>query len=129
MPELSDNGEVLRFLAASVESVRLKVDRIDERTEAIEGRVANIEGRVVTIEGRMATIEGRVATIESRMATKDDITMVRGDIERLDLRLDAIDRGLTIRLDTTDLSISRLRSAVYLLAKDQPEILKLLGQA
>ncbi len=108
MPESSDNGEILRFLAASVESVRLKVDRIDERTTATEGRVV---------------------TIESRMATKDDITMVRGDIERLDLRLDGIDRSLTIRLDTMDLSISRLRSAVYLLAKDQPEILKLLGQA
>jgi hypothetical protein len=26
-----DNGEILRFLAASVESVRLKADRIDER--------------------------------------------------------------------------------------------------
>ncbi len=115
MPELSDNGEILRFLAASVESVRLKVDRIDERTTVIEGRVA--------------TIESRTATIESRMATKDDVTMVRGDIERLDLRLDGIDRSLTIRLDTMDLSISRLRSAVYLLAKDQPEILKLLGQA
>jgi hypothetical protein len=107
MPESSDNGEILRFLAASMESVRLKVDRIDERTIALEGRVA---------------------TIESRMATKDDITIVRGDIERLGLRLDGIDRSLTTRLDTMDLSISRLRSAVYLLAKDQPEILKVLGQ-
>jgi hypothetical protein len=82
---------------------------------------------MATIEGRMATIEGGTAAIESRMATKDDITMVRGDIERLDLRLDGIDRTLTVRLDSTDLSLSRLRSAVYLLAKDQPEILKLLG--
>jgi hypothetical protein len=120
MAEQSDNSEILRFLAASVESVRLKVDRIYERTTTIESRMA-------TIEGRMATIEGRTASIESRMATKDDITLVRGDIERLDLRLDGIDRTLTIRLDTTDLSLSRLRSAVYLLAKDQPEILKLLG--
>lgn len=84
------------------------MDRIDERTTAIESRVSDIE---------------------SRMATKDDITMVREDIERLDLRLDGIDRSLTTRLDTMDLSISRLRSAVYLLAKDQPEILKLLGQS
>jgi hypothetical protein len=106
MAEQSDNGEILRFLAASVESVRLKVDRIDESTTALERRTASIE---------------------SRMATKDDVTLVRGDIERLDLRLDGIDRSLTIRLDTTDLSLSRLRSAVYLLAKDQPEILKLLG--
>jgi hypothetical protein len=106
MAEQSDNGEILRFLAASVESVRLKVDRIDESTTALERRTASIE---------------------SRMATKDDVTLVRGDIERLDLRLDGIDRALTVRLDTVDLSLSRLRSAVYLLAKDQPEILKLLG--
>ena len=122
MPQSPDNGEILRFLAASMESVRLKVDRIEERTIAIEGRIT-------TIEGRMATIEGRVASIESRMATKDDITIVRGDIERLGLRLDGIDRSLTTRLDTMDLSISRLRSAVYLLAKDQPDILKVLGQS
>jgi hypothetical protein len=101
MPEPSDNGEILRFLAASVESVRLNVERMSER----------------------------IASIEDRMATKDDITVVRGDIERLDLRLDGIDRAVTLRMDTMDLSISRLRSAVYLLAKDQPEIQKLLGQA
>jgi hypothetical protein len=71
----------------------------------------------------------RTSAIERRMATKDDITTVREDIERLDPRLDGIDRSLTIRLDTMDLSISRLRSAVYLLAKDQPELLKLLGHA
>jgi hypothetical protein len=101
MPEPSDNGEILRFLAASVEFVRLNVERMSER----------------------------IASIQDRMATKDDITMVRGDIERLDLRLDGIDRAVTLRMDTMDLSISRLRSAVYLLAKNQPEIQKLLGQA
>jgi hypothetical protein len=70
-----------------------------------------------------------IARIYERMATKDHITMIRGDIERVDLRLDGIERAVTLRMDTMDLSLSRLRSAVYLLAKDQPEIQKLLGQA
>jgi hypothetical protein len=106
MPESRENGDILRFLAASVESLRLKVEEMN---------------------ARMATTDD-IARIYERMATKDDITMVRGDIERVDLRLDGIDRAITLRLDTMDLSISRLRSAVYLLAKDQPEIQKLLGQ-
>ena len=46
------------------------------------------------------------------MSIKDDITIVRGDIVRLDLRLDGIDRALTTRLDTMDLSISRMRREV-----------------
>jgi hypothetical protein len=115
MADSRENGEILRFLAASVESIRLKVEQIGERTTSIQGRIVSIEGRI--------------GSIEERMATKDDITMVRGDIERVDLRLDGIDRAIALRLDTMDLSVSRLRSAVYLLSKDQPEIQKLLGQS
>jgi hypothetical protein len=107
MPESSENGEILRFLAASAESIRLRVEEMNER---------------------MATKDD-IARIYERMATKDHITMIRGDIERVDLRLDGIERAVTLRMDTMDLSLSRLRSAVYLLAKDQPEIQKLLGQA
>jgi hypothetical protein len=116
MPDPSDNGEVLRFLAASVESIRLKVEEMNERM-ATKDDIARIYEHMATKDDI------------ARMATKDDITVVRGDIERLDLRLDGIDRAVTLRMDTMDLSISRLRSAVYLLARDQPEIQKLLGQA
>jgi hypothetical protein len=89
------------------------------------------------IESRMATrfdsIESRMETMAtkddlSRMATKDDVTILRGDIQRVELRLDHIDRAVTTRQDQFDLSLSRLRSAVYLLAKDQPEIQRLLGE-
>ena len=86
MPLSPDKGEILRFLAASVEAVRLKVDGIDERFIAMEGRVA---------------------TIESRMATKDDITIVRGDIERVDLRLDGIDRASLSRANQVDALLLR----------------------
>jgi outer membrane protein TolC len=70
-----------------------------------------------------------------RMATKSDIarlevqlTAVRGDIEQVHLRLDSIERALTARLSQIETEVSRLRSVVYLLVKDKPEMLRLLGQ-
>ena len=53
---------------------------------------------------------------------------IRGDIERVQLRLDSIDRALRARLDQIESEMSRLRSVVYLLVKDRPEMLRLLGQ-
>lgn len=84
-----------------------------------------------------------IEIIRDRMATKDDltqletrfeaqlkaqITAVRGDIEQVHIRLDNIERTLSVRLDQMEAEISRLRSVVYLLAKDRPEVLRLLGQ-
>jgi hypothetical protein len=56
-------------------------------------------------------------------------TIVRGDIEQLHLRLDSIERALRARLDHVEAEISRLRSVLYLLVKDKPDMLRLLGQA
>ncbi len=85
-------------------------------------------------------------TLESmrdQMATKDDlrslevrltdkleaeVTALRGDIERVHLRLDSLEKMLRVRLDQMDAEISRLRSVLYLLVKDRPELLRLLGQ-
>ena len=102
-----DHDGLLRHLAANVESIR---DAVGD------------------IQGQVEQLTQRVDRIEDRMATKDDVTFIRGDIERVELRLDLIDRAVTTRHDQFDLSLSRLRSAVYLLAKDQPEVLRLLGQ-
>ena len=52
---------------------------------------------------------------------------VRGDIERVSLRLDGIERALSTRLSQIESEVSRLRSILYLLVKDQPELLRLLG--
>ena len=82
------------------------------------------------------------ATVErlcDQMVTKGDIVRlegkidvglaaVRGDIEQVHLRLDSIDRTLKARLDQMEGEIARLRSVVYLLVKDRPELLRLLGQ-
>lgn len=80
-----------------------------------------------------------VETMRDQMATKSDLTRleaktevgiaaVRGDIEQVHLRLDSIEKALRVRLDQMEVEISRLRSVVYLLAKDRPELLRLLGQ-
>jgi hypothetical protein len=81
-----------------------------------------------------STVEGigdRINRIEERMATKEQVdtstTAVRGDIEQVHLRLNTIEHSVTSRFEQVESEISRLRSVVYLLGKDRPEILRLLG--
>ena len=78
---------------------------------------------------RMAT-KTDLANLESRFVNRleAEIAAVRGDIEQVNLRLDSIERALTARLAHIEAEVSRLRSVVYLLVKDKPEMLRLLGQ-
>lgn len=69
-----------------------------------------------------------VASIREEMATKADVTVLRGDIEQVQLRLDGIEHSMSSRFEYVEGELSRLRSAVYLLGKDRPEVLRLLGQ-
>lgn len=80
-----------------------------------------------------------VETMRDQMATKSDIgrvesklevgtTAIRGDIEQVHIRLDSIDRALSARLGLIETDLSRLRSVVYMLVKDKPDMLRLLGQ-
>lgn len=69
-----------------------------------------------------------VASIREEMATKADVTVLRGDIEQVQLRLDGIEHSVSSRFEYVEGELSRLRSAVYLLGKDRPEVLRLLGQ-
>jgi hypothetical protein len=81
-----------------------------------------------------------VEIMRDQMATKSDVARleakleaetaaIRGDIEQVHLRLDSIERALRARLDQIETEMSRLRSVVYLLVKDRPEMLRLLGQS
>src|SRR5437867_2603784 len=79
---------------------------------------------VETMRDQMAT-KSDLRRLEERMAT--GFTAVRGDIERVSLRLDTIERALSARLSQIETDMSRLRSVIYLLVKDQPELLRLLG--
>ena len=73
-----------------------------------------------------------VTSIRAEMVTKSAfeaaITAVRGDIEQVHLRLNTMDHSVSSRFEQVETELSRLRSAVYLLGKDRPEILRLLGQ-
>jgi hypothetical protein len=81
-----------------------------------------------------------VETMRDQMATKSDIARlesklevetaaIHGDVEQIHLRLDSIDRALQVRLDQLEAEMSRLRSVLYLLVKDRPDMLRLLGQS
>src|SRR5437016_12475504 len=104
----SNNDNLIGFIASTVETLR------DD---------------VVKMREQMATKED-LARLEGRFTEKLDvsITSVRGDIEQGQLRLDSIEHGTSSRIEHVEGELSRLRSAVYLLGKDRPEVLRLLGQ-
>ncbi|HLG13098.1 MAG TPA: hypothetical protein VJH03_01065 [Blastocatellia bacterium] len=114
--ESDDNG-LLQFVATTVETLRDKVE--------------TIQGQMVTKEdvASMATKDD-LAHMEIRLATKmdADTTAIRGDIERVDLRTANVERTVSTRLNQIETEVSRLRSVLYLLVKDKPDILRLLGQ-
>ena len=74
----------------------------------------------------------RLDSLSETVATKDEVraqaAAIRGDIEQVQLRLDSIERALSARMGQIEADLSRLRSAVYLLSKERPEVLRLLGQ-
>jgi hypothetical protein len=53
---------------------------------------------------------------------------MHGEFEQVHLRLDSIDRTHSNRIGQVEADISRIRSVVYLLVKDQPDILRVLGK-
>ena len=101
------NGDLLQFIAATVESLR---DRMATKDDLAELRQETKAG---------------FARLEARMDAS--FTAVRGDLERVNLRLDSIAGALSTRLSQLETEVSRLRSVVYLLVRDRPELLRLLG--
>jgi len=84
-----------------------------------------IAATVETVRDQMAT-RSDLARLESKMEA--EFAAVRGDIEQVQLRLDSIEKALRARMDQIETEVSRLRSVVYLLVKDKPDMLRLLGQ-
>ncbi len=97
--------------------------------ESLRDQVGYLGGQVETIRDQMAT-KSDLAQLEERLTTKleVEITTVRGDIEQVHMRLDSIERAIRVRLDRVEAEVSRLRSVVYLLVKDRPDMLRLLGE-
>jgi hypothetical protein len=94
---------------------------------------SNNDNLIGFIASTVETIRDEVTTIHGEMVTKATFeattTAIRGDIEQVQLRLDSIEHGASSRFEHVEGELSRLRSAVYLLGKDRPEVLRLLGQA
>jgi hypothetical protein len=109
----NDRNRLIEFIAATVEATR--------------EQVGSIQAQMVT-KNELRT---ELASLRAEMATKDAMeagfTAVRGDIERVVLQLDQVDRKQSLRTAALESEVSRIRSVVYLVVKDQPELVRLLG--
>ena len=143
----SENNKLINFIANTVESLRQRVDTISEQM-ATKVDLANLRDEMATkvdlavVKDDLADVKERMATkedlvgLESRlraeMATKNDLkrleTTMHGEFEQVHIRFDSMDRRVDTRMGQIETDVSRLRSVVYLLVKDKPDMLRLLGQ-
>ena len=145
-----NDHNLISFIANTVESLRQRTETIIEQM-ATKVDLANVRDEVATVRDQMATkaelaaVKDDLAAVKLQMATKDDLAAIRiematkndlgrlettmhGEFEQVHLRLDAIDRRVDTRIGQIETDISRMRSVVYLLVKDKPDMLRLLGQ-
>lgn len=113
--QTEENGNLLNFIASTVELIR---DRMV--TLATKDELANAEARLTS---RLDGLEGKVDKLENTT------TIIRGDVEQVQLRLDGIEKAVTSRIGNVEAEMSRMRSVLYLLVKDRPDMLRLLGQS
>lgn len=99
-----ENENLLNFIASTVEMIR---DRLE--STATKDDVSRLEVRMDKLE------------VET--------SIILGEVEQVHLRLDGIEKALSSRLDHVESEMSRMRSVLYLLVKDRPDMLRLLGQA
>jgi len=128
------NNNLIGFIASTVEKLS------DDMT--------TMRDQMATMGDQMATKQDLAGMATRRdlegMATKEDLarldgrfterlqatsTAIRGDIEQIQLRLDSMEHSISSRFEHVEGEVSRLRSAVYILGKDRPEVLRLLGQS
>jgi hypothetical protein len=133
---MSENDKLINFIANTVEGLRVRIDTISEQM-ATKVDLANLRDEMATkdelaaVKAQMAT-KDELAAMKEQMATKSDLgrleTTMRGEFEQVHLRLDSIDRRVDTRIGQVETDVSRLRSVVYLLVKDKPDMLRLLGR-
>lgn len=144
---ISENDKLINFIADTVEGLRQRVDTISEQM-ATKVDLANLRDEMATeiaaVKDQMAT-KDELAAVKDQMATKNDLaalrmematkndlgrleTTMRGEFEQVHLRLDSIDRRVDTRIGQVETDVSRLHSVVYLLVKDKPDMLRLLGR-
>ena len=90
--------------------------------EDISESVCNPPGHLALNQVVLARLEVKLEAEATRLEDKIEvkITMVRGDIEQVQVHLGVIDNTLSTRLDQMGADISRLRSALYLTRHVKP---------
>ena len=144
---ISDSDKLINFIATTVEGLRQRIDSISEQM-ATKVDLANLRDEMAAMKDQMVT-KDELAAVKAQIATKDELkeglaalriematksdlgrleTTMRGEFEQVHLRLDSIDRRVDTRIGQVETDVSRLRSVVYLLVKDKPDMLRLLGR-
>jgi len=127
----------LRDEMAAMKDQMATKDELRDGLAALRSEMATkdeLKDGLAALRSEMATKELRdgLAALRSEMATKSDLgrleTTMRGEFEQVHLRLDSIDRRVDTRIGQVETDVSRLRSVVYLLVKDKPDMLRLLGR-
>jgi hypothetical protein len=136
---------LIDFIASTVEIMREKMATKEDllaikEQMATKKELAAVKDQMAT-KAELAAVKDQMATalsdVETRLTNKlshtelnldNKMTVIRGDIEQVQLRLDSIDHALTGRIESVETEMSRLKSVVYLLVKDKPEMLRLLGR-
>jgi hypothetical protein len=99
----------------------MDAEKPNDRNRLIEFIATTVEA----MRDQMGTMQGQIGSMQDQMTA--GFTAVRGDIERVALRLDQVDRKQSLRTAALESEVSRIRSVVYLVVKDQPELVRLLG--
>jgi hypothetical protein len=145
-----NDKNLISFIASTVETMRdqmaTKADlAVLKEQMATKAELAAVKDHLARVESQMATKDDlaklrdqmdmkfdRMDTKVNQMATKVDLarleTTMHGEFEQVHLRLDSIDRGIGSRMGLIETDVSRMRSVLYLLVKDKPDMLRLLGQ-
>jgi hypothetical protein len=127
----SNNNEVIGFIASTVETILNRLETVESRIATKED-LAKLEGRFdEKLDGLEGRFDEKLARLDGRFTERLGVatTSIRGDIEQIQLRLDSMEHSIASRFENVEGELSRLRSAVYLLGKDYPDVLRLLGRA
>lgn len=142
-----NDQNLIKFIASTVEAMRnqmaTKADlAVLKEQMATKAELDSVKDDIARVESQMATkddlatlrIETKadLAKLRNEMATKNDLSRLEitmhGEFEQVHFRLDSIDRSVSNRIGQVESDVSRIRSVVYLLVKDKPDMLRLLGQ-
>ncbi len=109
-----ENEKLLNFIAETIEAIREQMATKSDLAQVesrLEDKIAQVETRLGADIARLEVkLETEVARLDDKIEAK--ITMVRGDIEQVQVHLGVIDNALSTRLDQMGADISRLRSTL-----------------